>query len=77
MMITITVFRYTARVSIDFATLERIESTSADVDFARGSRRVMAALVYYPAKAVGTLVRGAGWVVAAWKVGYADGRRRS
>lgn len=54
----------------------RIEATAADVDFARGTRRVLAALVYYPARFVGALVSGLGFVVAAAKVGYADGRRR-
>lgn len=54
--------------------LDRIEVAAADVDFARGSRRVMAALVYYPARFVGACVSGLGWAVAAWKVGYQDGR---
>lgn len=62
-------------VGIDTATLDRIEAAAADVDFRRGFRRVAAAAVYYPARVVGTLMRGAAWMVAAWKVGYADGRR--
>lgn len=56
--------------------LDRIDQTAAEVDFARGTRRVVAALVYYPARFVGSLVSGAAWMVAAWKVGYQDGRRR-
>ncbi len=67
--------RYAAGVSVDTATLERIEATAANVDFARGSRRISAAAIYYPARLVGSMVRGAGWMVAAAKVGYADGRR--
>lgn len=57
--------------------LDRIDETAADVDFGRGARRVVAAMVYYPARLVGSLVSGLGWMVAAWKVGYQDGRRPS
>lgn len=63
-------------MSVDSATLERIDAAAVEVDFGRGFRRLVAACVYYPARAVGATVRGAGWLVAAWKVGYADGRRR-
>lgn len=54
--------------------LDRIDQAAAEVDFRRGSARVAAALIYYPARFVGSLVRGLGWAVAAWKVGYQDGR---
>jgi hypothetical protein len=68
---------YADAVSIDTATLARIEAVAAEVDFTRGFQRAVAAAVYYPARLAGTLVRGAGWMVAAWRVGYADGRKRT
>lgn len=61
---------------LDRVPVQRIDQAAADVDFARGARRVVAAMVYYPAKMLGSMVAGVGWCVAAWKVGYADGRRR-
>lgn len=54
--------------------LHQIEAQAVEVDFRRGSRRVIAALVYYPARLTGALVSGLSWAVAAWRVGYADGR---
>lgn len=57
--------------------LDRIEAVAADVDFSRGTRRVVAALFYYPGRFVGALVEGLGLCVAAWKVGYRDGRGKT
>lgn len=54
----------------------RIEQAAAEVDFARGTRRVAAAVFYYPGRFIGALVGGMAFAVAAWKVGYQDGRRK-
>lgn len=54
--------------------LEHIDAAAAEVDFGRGVKRVAAALIYYPARLLGAAVRGLGWTVAAFKVGYQDGR---
>lgn len=58
----------------DAVPLEAIDQAASEVDFGRGARRLVAALFYYPARFVGSLVSGLGWCVAAWKVGYGDGR---
>lgn len=62
---------------LDRVPVERIDLAAAEVDFGRGARRFFAAVVYYPARMVGSLASGLGWCVAAAKVGYADGRRRA
>lgn len=61
---------------VDGLPLDRIERAAAEVDFGRGARRLFAATIYYPARLVGSLVSGVGWMVAAWKIGYTDGRGR-
>jgi len=58
------------------AVMAQIERETAEVDFGQGSRRVVAAVLYYPARLVGSLVAGLVWCVAAWRVGYRDGRGR-
>lgn len=62
------------RVRGNGVPLDRIDAAAADVDFSRGAKRMVAAAIYYPARFVGAMVRGLGWTVAAFKVGYQDGR---
>lgn len=61
---------------LEAVPMERIEAEAAEVDYGRGARRVVAALFYWPGRAVGVMVDALSIVGTAWKLGYRDGRRR-